>query len=278
MNVAVRNECQSNSGEAACSVRQDEVNRAVYHARFVYLYYLSKSLLPVETACLSKYQQHFSGQDVLDIGAGAGRTARYLAPLARRYEAVDYSPVMVNFIKHKMPEISVHQADFRDLRIFEDCTFDSVFATANVIDALSHPDRLRALSEASRVLRPGGILAFSTHNLNYKEAFSGPRLKWSWNPIRLGVNAVSYLLGSWNHVRVAPLRTTTPEYALLNDPGHFYACLHYYAARSTVRLQLASAGLRLLEVFDGSGRVVRETEEDSRWPWLFYVGQRGPSA
>jgi SAM-dependent methyltransferase len=277
VNVAVKNARPSYAADRASSIRQDEVNRAVYNARFVYLYYLSKALMPVEAACLSKYQQHFSGRDVLDIGVGAGRTSRYLAPLARRYEAIDYSPVMVNYLKTKMPEISVRQADFRDLRIFEDCSFDSVFATANVIDALSHQDRLRALSEASRVLRPGGILAFSTHNLRYKHASSGPRLKWSWNPIRLGINGVSYLLGSWNHVRVAPLRMTTPEYALLNDPGHFYACLHYYVARSTVRLQLAGAGMRLLEVLDGSGRVVAETEDDSQWPWLFYVGQREAS-
>jgi SAM-dependent methyltransferase len=258
----------------AGSLRQDAVNRAVYHARGVYLYYLSKSIMPVEAACFSKYQAYVAGRDVLDIGVGAGRTSRYLAPLARRYDAIDYSPVMVSYVKRTMPEISIRQADFRDLRVFEDCSFDFVLATANVIDALSHQDRLRALREASRVLRPGGILAFSTHNIHYKPAFSGPRLDWSWNPMRLGFNAVKYLLGSWNHLRVGPLRKTTPEYALLNDTGHFYACLHYYVGRSTVSLQLANAGMRLLEVFDGSGRVLAETVDDSQSPWLFCVGQR----
>ena len=272
MNTAAKKASQADPENG--SRRQDEVNRAVYNARGVYLYYFSKSLMAVEAACFSKYQSYLSERDVLDIGVGTGRTSRHLAPLARRYEAIDYSPVMVNHVKKILPEINVRQADFRDLGIFTDGSFDFVLATANVIDALPPEDRLRALSEVCRVLRPGGILAFSTHNLRYKHAFSGPRFDWSWNPIRLGFRTVQYVLGRWNHRRVGPLRRTTPEYALLNDPGHFYACLHYYVARSTVSSQLALAGMRLLEVFDGSGRVLEETEDDSASPWLFYVGQR----
>jgi len=260
------------------ALRQDEVNRAVYHARGVYRYYRSKSLLPVETAFLSKYQAYVAGHDVLDIGVGAGRTSRCLAPLARRYEAIDYSPVMVKYLKKKLPHISVRQADFRDLRMFEDCTFDFVFATANVIDALSHPDRMRALNESSRVLRPGGLFAFSTHNLHYTRAFSGPRIVWSWNPIRLASSALQYLIGSWNYPRIAPLRSTAPEYALLNDPGHFYSCLHSYVARSTGAAQLKSAGMTRLDVLDRAGHTLPESADDSDSPWLFYVGRRNAPA
>ena len=258
----------------ASSPRQDEVNRAVYHSPGIHRYYLSNVLTPPETACLLKYQPHIAGRDVLDIGVGAGRTARYLAPLARRYEAVDYSPVMVDYVKQVMPEISVRQADFRDLQAFESLSFDFVLATDNVIDALSHEDRLRALQEASRVLRPGGILAFSSHNIHYQAAFSGPRLAWTSNPFKLAANCVKYAISWRNHLRVGPLRTTTPEYALLNDPGHFYACLHYYVARAKVNSQLAYAGMRLLEAFDVDGRVLPGNEDDSNNPSLFYVAER----
>jgi SAM-dependent methyltransferase len=252
---------------------QDDVNRAVYFAPGVQFFYLSKSLLTVETACFKKYGQYFVGLDVLDIGVGAGRTARHLAPLARRYEAIDYSPVMVNHLRKAMPEISVHCADFRNLEMFANRSFDFVLATANVIDALAHEDRLRALSEAHRVLRTGGIFAFSAHNIHYENAFAGPRLTWSWNPARLGANTLMYALGSWNHRHIGPLRTKTPDYALLNDTGHFYSCLHYYASRSTVNEQLAATGMRLMEVFDATGRALGETEDDSGNPWLFYVAQ-----
>ena len=259
---------------ARVSSRQDEINRSVYNSPGVYRYYLSKLLMPPEISCLLKYQPQFAGRDVLDIGVGAGRTSRYLAPLARRYEAVDYSPVMVAYMKEAMPEISVREANFRDLGAFADGSFGFIFAADNVIDALSHPDRLRALSEASRVLRLGGLLAFSCHNLSYNKAFLGPQLNWSSNPVRFAANCVNYVFSYWNHFRVAPLRRITPDYALINDPGHLYACLHYYAAPSTVKSQLASGGLRLIEVFDNSGRVVTEADDVSDTPSLLYVAER----
>jgi SAM-dependent methyltransferase len=179
---------------------------------------------------------------------------------------------MVRYVRKSLPDVSVRQADFRDLRAFENEAFDFILATANVIDALPHKGRLSALAEASRVLRPGGVLGFSCHNVNFKEAFSGPHMKWSWNPVRCGSSALQYVLGSWNHRRVGPLRTVESEYALLNDPGHFYSCLHYYASRATVRAQLAAAGVQLADTFDRSGRALAEGEDDSANPWLFYVG------
>jgi SAM-dependent methyltransferase len=262
--------------DTVISSRQDEVNRAVYYSPGVYRSYLSKLLTPPETACLLKYQAHFFGRDVLDIGVGAGRTTRYLAPLADRYEAVDYSPVMVAYLKNAMPEVSVRQLDFRDLGVFDDHSFDFVFATDNVIDALAHEDRLRALREACRVLRPHGILAFSSHNIHHKKAFSGPRLHWSSNPVRFAANCVNFLRGWWNHVRVAPLRRTTSKYALLNDPGHHFACLHYYVARAEVNSQLESAGMRLIEAFDGNGQIAPEGQDDSESSSLAYVAEKLP--
>jgi len=254
--------------------RQDTVNRRVYFSAGVYRYYLSQQLTPPESACLSKYHRHIADHDVLDIGVGAGRTARHLAPLARRYEAVDYSPVMVSYVKKVMPAISIRQADFRDLGTFEDRSFDFLFATDNVIDALCHQDRLQALSEAARVLVPGGLLAFSSHNIRYKNAFSAPRLTWSSNPVRLAINAAKYFVSRWNHFHVAPLRQITPEYALVNDPGHHYACLHYYTSRSVVEAQMDGCGLRLIDAFDNRGEIAKEGEDDSESPHLLYVAER----
>jgi SAM-dependent methyltransferase len=188
---------------------------------------------------------------------------------------VDYSPVMVDYLRKHMPEVGVRQADFCDLSIFADRSFDFALATDNLIDALSHEHRLRALGESARVLRPGGILVFSSHNIHYQRALSGPHLDWSSNPARLAKNWVKYTLSCWNHLRVKGLRKMTPEYALLNDPGHYYACLHYYVARSTVQAQLAANGLRLLEVFDPAGKVLLDSDDDRAFPSLMYVAQAG---
>lgn len=253
---------------------QDAVNRVVYDAPQVYRHYLGDLLQPAEAACLLKYQPHFAGRDVLDIGVGGGRTTRYLAPLARRYEGVDYSAVMVAYMQRTFPGVSVRQVDFRDLRVFQDREFDFVFAPDNVIDALTHEDRCHALREASRVLRPGGMLALSSHNVHFKRALGGPRLEWSRNPFTLLLNIGQCLRRRRNHRRIRRLRTVTPEYALLNDEGHDYALLHYYVARPQMQAQLAGVGLRLLDVFDVHGESIDAARDDSDNPTLLYVAEK----
>jgi len=200
-----------------------------------------------------------------------------LAPLAKRYEAIDYSTVMVNYMRKTMPDASVRQMDFRDLRAFDDCSFDFVFASNNVIDSLPHEGRLEALAESFRVLRPNGILAFSSHNLRYKKAFSKPSLNWSRNPARLLSNCVGYILSWWNYVRRASLRIITPDYALLNDPGHYYAAIHYYASKSTVAAQLRQAGLQLVDIFDALGASLSSEGDDRESPSLLYLAVRPPA-
>lgn len=253
---------------------QDRVNRAVYFGPSVFRHYLSEVLTPAEVTCLLKYQPYFAQRTLLDIGVGAGRTARTLHPLVARYEAIDYSPVMVDYVKRAMPGVSVRQMDWRDLNAFGDATFDFIFATDNVIDALAHEDRLQALRESHRVARAGGLLAFSSHNLSYREALGGPRLEWSKNPGRLAANGLQYLRRLKNHARVGKLRRTEADYSLLNDQGHDYACLHYYAARATVKAQLTDAGFRLIDVIERGGRSLPEGADDSASPNLLYVAQR----
>lgn len=252
---------------------QDESNRAVYHQPDVWRYYHSKDLVPAEVACFLKYQPFIAGRDVLDVGVGAGRTTRYLEPIARRYEAVDYSPVMVEHVREAFPKTHVQRADFRALTPFADATFDFVLASDNVIDALSHEDRMRALAEARRVLRPGGLFAFSSHNVRFAHAFDGPTLAWSRNPFTLARRVKDLVTMLRNHRRVAPHRKTTPEYAILNDSGQNYACLHYYASREAVTAQLERAGMHLVDVFDVDGQSMDEKRDSSDCPSLLYVAQ-----
>jgi hypothetical protein len=90
----------------------------------------------------------------------------------------------------------------------------------------------------------------------------------------MAVNAAKYVVSRWNHLHVAPLRRTTAEYALLNDPGHHYACLHYYTSRSVVEAQLDRCGLRLMSAFNNRGEIVQAGEDDSESPHLLYVAER----
>ncbi len=253
---------------------QDGVNRRVYHRKQIVGEYLWPELWRTEAMALLKYQPAFAGRDVLDLGVGAGRTSRFLAPLARRYEGIDYSPFMVQYMREEMPQFSVRLGDMRDLSPFADGSFDFVLGANNVIAAISHDDRLRTLSEVWRVLRPGGTFMFSCHNRRYNRALGGPRLRISRNPVTLGRNVVSYVRSTINHRRVGKLRRMEPTYALLNDYAHDYALLHYYIDRDAQTQQLTDAGFRLLDVFNDSGAILGPHDRDDDSFFLMYVAIR----
>lgn len=253
---------------------QDEVNRRVYHAPGVDRSYASWTLTRAEAATLLKYQSAFASRDVLDLGVGTGRTSIYLAPLAKRYEGIDYSPVMVERMRSSLPGISVRLGDLRTLAPFHDGSFDFVFGPNNVLDAVSHDDRLRALAEAHRVLRPGGLFIFSSHHRQYSKALSGPRVHWSRNPARLAMHVRQWIVQVFNHMRIGRLRRLEEEFALLNDEGHDYACLHYYIDQRHQRQQLMDAGFTVVDVLDCDGQSLSEAEPATDSPWLMYVAKR----
>jgi len=250
---------------------QDAVNARVYHAPSVVGHYPSDMLERAEVSALLKYQSVFAGRDVLDVGVGTGRTAMYLAPLARDYVAIDYSPAMVNEVKARLPDLSVQLADMRDLSAFASQSFDFVLATNNVMDAVSHDDRLQTLREIRRVLRPQGVLMFSAHNRCYRFALRGPRLKLSRNPVSLLRNAVTYGRRWINYLRFRPLCRSEETYALLTDTGHDYACLHYYIDRDAQEAQLRGLGFRVLDVFCVWGAALGLGDFGEASPWLMYV-------
>jgi SAM-dependent methyltransferase len=263
---------------------QDSVNQAVYFAPSVVRHYREEDLTAQETACLASFHSRLAGRTVLDIGVGTGRTVSHLRALAGSYEAVDYSPVMVAHMRRVMPDVAVRLADWRDLSAFADGSFDVIFATNNVIDALGHEDRLKALAESRRLLRDQGLLIFSSHNRGYHGAGNFPRLSLRSllsmyrAPWRLSAEALRYLRCRANHARLRALHAETPDYALWTDEGHDYACLHYYTTRQIVARQVHAAGMRMLTAFDTEGRVVQDGLDERATPFFLYVAEREPTA
>jgi ubiquinone/menaquinone biosynthesis C-methylase UbiE len=227
-----------------------------------------------EVSALLKYQPFFAGKDVLDLGVGTGRTTYYLAPLAERYTAIDYSPHMIGYMHEHFPDVRALLVDMRNLSVFADESFDFVLGSSNVVDAVSHADRLTVLGEVQRILRAGGLFIFSSHNRDYAKATSGPRLQYSKNPATQLHNLAIFVRQFLNHRRTGKLRKIESEYSLLDDVGHDYSLLHYYVDPSYGELQLRRLGFEMLDVFAHSGRVKARDEKDVLSPSLYYVARR----
>jgi ubiquinone/menaquinone biosynthesis C-methylase UbiE len=104
-----------------------------------------------------------AGQRVLDAGCGPGLYAEELVARGGEVVAFDHSPRMVDLARNRLGDkamVRVH--DLVDpLDWLEDDSFHGV-VLALVIHHLD--DRVAALRELRRVLRPGGRLVVSTHH------------------------------------------------------------------------------------------------------------------
>jgi ubiquinone/menaquinone biosynthesis C-methylase UbiE len=154
-------------------------NILTYNAPEVAQYYASlKYLTPCERLLFETYLQ--PGIAILDLGVGGGRTTGFLSAIASRYVGIDYAPEMIAACRRKFPELEFETANAADLSSFSSSSFDAAVMAFNGIDYVI-PDeaRFRALREIHRVLKPEGILIFSSHN---------PRSIWmrpSWNSQRV---------------------------------------------------------------------------------------------
>ncbi len=256
------------------STASDIRNRQVYLEPGITRHYQRDTLTRVEAVALLKYLAAFAGRDVLDLGVGTGRSSIYLAPLARRYEAIDYSPEMVAAVHAAMPAVSAHLGDMRDLTRFEDASFDFVFGPNNVIDAVGNRGRQLVLGEVARVLRHDGIFLFSSHNLDCVDANTAPQLEWVRNPITLLHHLLQWSRQMVNHARMKPLCELHAGHALLDDHGHDYTLLHFYVEQVYQRDQLRDAGFDTIEVLDRAGYSLAADAVATESADLMYVARK----
>lgn len=108
---------------------------------------------------------------ILDVGGGPGRYSIHLAQQGHEVTLLDLSAANVELGRRKAAEFGVSlrdcvHGDALDLSRFADQSFDAVLLMGPLYHLLEEADRARAVNEALRVLRPGGLLfaAFITRN------------------------------------------------------------------------------------------------------------------
>ena len=95
--------------------------------------------------------------DVLDVGGGTGVYASWLADRGDQVRLVDPVPFHVEYARSADPRIRANVGDARKLSQTEESA-DIVLLLGPLYHLTESSDRLRALAEARRVLKPGGFL------------------------------------------------------------------------------------------------------------------------
>jgi len=114
----------------------------------------------VEFIITMKYIHDFlkPGDKILEVGAGTGRYSITL--FNEGYDVTAVEPVQHNLgrLKQKCPEIKAFKGNALKLKRLPDDEFDLTLLFGPMYHLIGREDKLKALFEAKRVTKPGGII------------------------------------------------------------------------------------------------------------------------
>ncbi|MCR4716623.1 MAG: class I SAM-dependent methyltransferase [Lachnospiraceae bacterium] len=95
---------------------------------------------------------------IIDIGAGTGGYAVPLSDEGYDVTAVEYVRYNLGILKKKESTVKAYQGDARKLKRFLDNSFDLALLFGPMYHLYTDEDKIKALSEAVRVTKPGGYI------------------------------------------------------------------------------------------------------------------------
>ena len=211
------------------------------------LYTSYYGLYPIEEHIV---QQHFppTGR-ILDHGCGGGRTSVPLHELGYAVTAVDLSDVLIGAAKKRFPYVDFRVGSYSDME-FDNEYFDVVLISHNGLD-YAHPEeeRNKALRECARVLKKGGKLVFSSHNI--KSLHFSP---YYYRPL----SRLTWMLRNWPSA-------FRDHWYILDINGQWT----FFGSREYVCGQAAVAGLEVVDVI--GSRLSRNPRFIRISPYVHYV-------
>jgi SAM-dependent methyltransferase len=240
---------------------------------------------PGEQAAVSAIASRVRNAPILDVGVGGGRTTSLLRLLSDHYVGVDYTPEMVEAARRNHPGVDLRLADARDLSQFERNSFGLVVFSYNGLDAIGHVERARALSQLAAVLRPGGVLLYSTHNRS-GPCFRATALHPAGSPVahtwtrgyRIGFATVGALTAPVrlprairNRRRLQRAARDHGSWAVAPNEAHDFGLLLHYVTMAGLHAEVSAAGLVLEAVFDAERGASLPLDADSTEARYFHV-------
>lgn len=130
-----------------------------------YIKSVEKGLWGSEEVMIKKYFKNKS--TILDIGCGTGRTTIHLNKLGYNVTGMDITPAMIknakNIAKLKHLKITYEEGNVTNLKYRNSLFDNAIFSYCGWNQIPGEENRLNALKEIYRVLKPGGYLLLTSH-------------------------------------------------------------------------------------------------------------------
>lgn len=116
---------------------------------------------------IDKYIKNYDSPKIIDIGAGTGKYAITLFEEGLDVTALELVKHNLMTLKKKCPSIKAIQGNAINLDKFKDNTFDIALLFGPLYHLISFEDKLKALKEAKRIIKPNGIIMISYYMNEY---------------------------------------------------------------------------------------------------------------
>jgi SAM-dependent methyltransferase len=191
-----------------------------------------------------------AGRRVLDIGGGTGVHAAWLAADGHGVHLIDRVPRHVDQARRLAPgpgHITAAVGDARDLPAAP-ASFDTVLLLGPLYHLTERAGRVRALREAARVVRPGGVVVAAAIS-RFASLFDGLAREFLFDPAFRPIVERDLREGQHRNPDHRPHWFTT---AVFHHPEE-------------LRAEVADAGLELLELVGVEGLAGFLPQLDRRW-------------
>jgi ubiquinone/menaquinone biosynthesis C-methylase UbiE len=210
--------------------------------------------------------KYFTAKEaVLDLGCGMGRTTIPLHQLGHKVVGVDLVPAMIetaqSIAREKGLAIDYRVGDATQLDFPDDYFSYVLFSNQGWTQIPGKEERLKALKQMRRVLKPGGILIFTAHTRRF---FVKNWYFWLWQRIRFYVlKPLGFSIAEMDYGDRFFARESSDERRTYVTQQY----IHIPTVREVTRA-IAQSGLNLVEA-DGTHQI--SAADIRKHPPVFYI-------